>query len=533
MRFVIVLIVTVVVFPTVGWAGPANSVSFKSLLDEMLNRDLLARSPDPCYTCRQASSYERTSVSPNQSGWYANHDWSHFIRSERNQGRIEWVMLDVEGPGAIVRIWAGGVVKQGVIRFYLDGSKTPTIEGNVYEIISGGALVGEPFSAVRSRGHNLYLPIPYAKSCKITFDGPNYWQTGKRVQRFWYNVNYRKYESGTAVETFQLSDLKAAGNQLELVGTSLLRSESGGLGQLTSIGKAGQVTALAANDSVKINIKGPGSIRDISLKVEAEDVAQALRSLVLVITFDGKETVWCPVGDFFGSGFGLNPFGGWWRTVGKDGMLCCRWVMPFAESCTVALQNYGKQTVGIREGRIFHGPWDWDDRSLYFHSAWRQQRGIDAQARQGQDFNYITIHGKGVYAGDTLSLHNGAAGWWGEGDEKIFVDDEVFPSHFGTGTEDYYGYSYGNAAFFEAPFHAQPRGKGNNSIAYSTNTRTRSLDAIPFHESLRLDTELWHWASTKLTCAVATYWYATQDSTCNVFSDIAAAAAKIDPEVSQ
>jgi hypothetical protein len=132
-----------------------------------------------------------------------------------------------------------------------------------------------------------------------------------------------------------------------------------------------------------------------------------------------------------------------------------------------------------------------------------------------------------------LSLHNGAAGWWGEGDEKIFVDAEVFPSHFGTGTEDYYGYSYGNAASFEAPFHAQPRGKGNNAVAYTTNTRTRGLDAIPFDKSLRLDMELWHWASTKLTCAVATHWYATQDSTCNVFSDVAAAAAKIDPEVSQ
>jgi len=31
--------------------------------------------------------------------------------------------------------------------------------------------------------------------------------------------------------------------------------------------------------------------------------------------FDGKETVWCPVGDFFGSGIGLHPLQGWYRTV--------------------------------------------------------------------------------------------------------------------------------------------------------------------------------------------------------------------------
>ena len=48
--------------------------------------------------------------------------------------------------------------------------------------------------------------------------------------------------------------------------------------------------------------------------------------------------------------------------------------------------------------------------------------------------------------GDTLALHNGAAAWWGEGDEKIFVDGETFPSHFGTGSEDYYGYSFGEYA---------------------------------------------------------------------------------------
>ncbi|MHC4354687.1 MAG: DUF2961 domain-containing protein [Planctomycetota bacterium] len=527
----VLLIVTVGVLGTVVRAGSADPVSFSSLLAEMVNRELLARSPDPYYTCRQASSYERTSVSANQSGWYANRDWSHFIRAEHNQGRTEWVMLDAEGPGAIVRIWAGGVVKEGVIRFYLDGSKRPTIEGNVYEIISGGRLIAEPFSGVRSRGHNLYLPIPYAKSCKITFDGPNYWQTGVRVQRFWYNVNYRTYEPGTSVETFQLEDLKTAGKQLEDVGASLLNPKiwptTGGWPNKALEGQ------IAPNDMRERIVAGPGAIEDISVKVEAEDVAQALRSLVLVLIFDGKQTVWCPVGDFFGSGFGLNPFHGWWRTVERDGTLRCRWVMPFAENCTIRLQNYGRQTVTVREGRISQERWNWDDRSLYFHSAWRHQKGIEVQGRQGQDFNFVAIRGKGTYVGDTLSLHNGAAGWWGEGDEKIFVDAEVFPSHFGTGTEDYYGYSYGNAASFEAPFHAQPRGKGNNAVAYTTNTRTRGLDAIPFDKSLRLDMELWHWASTKLTCAVATHWYATQDSTCNVFSDVAAAAAKIDPEVSQ
>jgi len=440
-------------------------------------------------------------------------------------------MLDAKGPGCVVRIWVGGMVKEGVVRFYLDNSETPAIEGEVYDIIGGPGLIDEPFSAVRSRGHNLYLPIPYARHCKVTFDGPNFWQTNDGNHRFWYNINYRTYGPNTVVQTFESRDLKAARKQLEHVRSCLLHPEDSL--NVRELRKAAMEGKVSPNRVLERTIRGPGAVRNISLQVEAKDLPQALRSVVLVLTFDGKRTVWCPLGDFFGSGFGLNPFRGWWRTVEKSGRLSCRWIMPFAESCRVGIYNYGQQTVVIRDAQILYSPWKWDDRSLYFHSTWRQQQDIAVKARQGQDFNYVTIRGKGTYVGDTLSLHNGASAWWGEGDEKILVDGELFPSHFGTGTEDYYGYSYGHPAFFEAPFHAQPRGKGNNSVGYSTNTRTRSLDGIPFKDSLCVEMELWHWASTKLTCAVTTYWYATRDSTCNVFSDIAGVSASIDPNVSQ
>jgi hypothetical protein len=37
----------------------------------------------------------------------------------------------------------------------------------------------------------------------------------------------------------------------------------------------------------------------------------------------------------------------------------------------------------------------------------------------------------------------------------------VFPSHFGTGTEDYYSYAHCRPEAFSSPFHAQPYGDGN------------------------------------------------------------------------
>ncbi|MEM1061290.1 MAG: DUF2961 domain-containing protein, partial [Planctomycetota bacterium] len=131
--------------------------------------------------------------------------------------------------------------------------------------------------------------------------------------------------------------------------------------------------------------------------------------------------------------------------------------------------------------------------------------------------------GRGVYVGDTLTVFNPVQRWWGEGDEKIFVDGESFPSIFGTGTEDYYGYSWGGRStdFYEHPFHAQPRShiynKGNrksgdehNTQGYSTETRTRSLDTIPFQSGLKLDMEVWSWADCEMSYGVGTYWYESE-----------------------
>ena len=67
-----------------------------------------------------------------------------------------------------------------------------------------------------------------------------------------------------------------------------------------------------------------------------------------------------------------------------------------------------------------------------------------------------------MYVGDCLTLFNTVYAWRGEGDEKIYVDGESFPSHFGTGTEDYYGYAWCRPERFTGhPFIAQPDGSGN------------------------------------------------------------------------
>ncbi len=92
---------------TGGWAvdTPATSgdISLALLLDDMTNLARLPEFPAPAYSCRQFSSYDRASKSPGYPSWFANNDCGQYLRVEDKDGRKEYVMMDAQGPGAIVR----------------------------------------------------------------------------------------------------------------------------------------------------------------------------------------------------------------------------------------------------------------------------------------------------------------------------------------------------------------------------------------------------------------------------------------------
>jgi len=524
----------IAVIALLGAAAPAKGVeevNFESLLREMVDRDSLARIPAPYYTCRQFSSYDRDSKEPGGAGWFANWDRSQFIRVDTKEGGTEHVLMDADGPGAVVRFWGtwhgskGEPFTNGTLRVYIDHGDTPVIEGPIVDALSGGALTGEPLSAscspltdFKRRAHNLYLPIPYAEHCTITYESDAITDAGAHEgEALYYQINTRTYDRNTAVRSFSLDDLKRAGELLARVQHDLARSPTAG-------GDLEEKTAsanLAPGGSLSFELEGPAAIEELVLKIDAADRAQALRSTVVEIEFDGVRTVWCPVGDFFGTGHQLSAYKTWYTEVGRDGTLACYWVMPFAESARVVFRNLGDQAVDVDLGLVRSGPWTWDDRSLYFHAAWRQYAHRRTRAHMGmsgehaEDLNYIEIRGAGRYVGDALAVFNGAKAWWGEGDEKIYVDGEAFPSHIGTGTEDYYSYAWCRPEFFETPFHAQPEGGGNLTGGFSVNCRFRALDAIPFKRSLRFDMELWHWAATRINFAPATMWYAMRGAAWN------------------
>ena len=488
-------------------------VTLESLLGEMTDYAAVALWPEPEFTCKQASSYDRGTVAPDKPGWFANSDQNQFIRTETTQGRTEKVMLDADGPGCIVRFWlTTDRNKQGVLRFYLDGAAEPALAFPAYDLLSGDLKIGPPliqphpgYRPDSNGGNNCYLPIPYARHCKIT------WEEGGQSARY-YQINYRTYAAGTAVQTFSRAALEAARPTIERVNKALLAPQDEPQGQTIT-----KETELAAGGEHALRLPpGPAAVRRLELRVPAGQLVsseRALRSLVLQMTCDGENTVWCPVSDFFGSGVGLNHLQSWYRTVLTNGTMVCRWVMPYQREARITLANLAEQPIRVSL-RATLGPWSWDDRSMHFHAVWRYEAGL--RTLPHRDWNFVKLAGRGVYMGDTLALFNPIATWYGEGDEKIWVDGESFPSHVGTGTEDYYGYSYAPQPAHQTPFCGEPRIDQPMTQGHNTSTRTRNLDGIPFHRSLQFDIELISWKPTTLTYAATTYWYAFPGISSNV-----------------
>jgi hypothetical protein len=81
-----------------------KEINLSTLLNEMVDRDQITRFPQNGYQCLQASSYNRESVSPDKPGWCADSDGIGFIRTEINNGKEEWVIMEDDGPGVITKI---------------------------------------------------------------------------------------------------------------------------------------------------------------------------------------------------------------------------------------------------------------------------------------------------------------------------------------------------------------------------------------------------------------------------------------------
>lgn len=499
----VTIVVAVLSTPQAG----GNPVTLESLLNEMIDRNALAANPEPAYTCRQFSSYDRRSTNPldqSDEGWFANSDAGHYLRIEERSGRAEAVMVDAAGPGAVVRIWSAN--PKGTLRIYIDEGDDPVLETPMAALLSGEGVISPPLAATRARGANLYLPIPYAKRCVITTDDG---------EGMYYHINTRTYEEGTVVESIGRDSIADAADAIAATGRALL-SEYIHAVRPRLTGSHGILPGSTVVAWEAAN--GPAAITTMTVTLNPDlsygevDLATLLRASILRIEFDGEQTVECPLGDFFGAGPSAADYHSWPFVTREARLFTSRWIMPFAKSARITITNHASAQLWAWV-EVETSPQLWTDASMHFHADWRSER--DMPTRPRRDWSYIEVSGRGVFVGDALSVTNPVEDWWGEGDEKIYVDGEAFPSHFGTGTEDYYGYAWCSSEVFEAPLHNQPRCDGPGNYGQTTINRFRALDAIPFKKSLKVDMEVWHWRECDVSYSAMTYWYGMPGATSN------------------
>ena len=480
-------------------ANAAGTVTLESLLAEMCDPVAVARLPDPPYQSLQASSYNRASEARDQAdqgatGWFADSDGTGFIRVEKNaRGADEWVLMEHAGPGCITKMWTPffyfNFQERGGpnIRVYLDGATEPVLDEPFIALTRGEGSFKPPFGAATARAGNTYLPIAFARGAKITLT----------AKPFYNIINYRAYPEGTSVRTFRREDLVEHAERIAEAGRMLYEAAGDTSVDLCSPNQAGVIYQDALPGRLP---RGPAAISWFSFRLNDEFKANPglLRSTILKIECDGETTVWCPIGDFFSCPDAIHPYHTWQRTVKEDGVFTCRWPMPYREEAKISLGRLNGEKelpIEILAGTI---SWKWDDRSMHFHATWRPDELLPGTPFQ--DWNFVDVAGSGVYVGDTWTVLNPTHGWWGEGDEKIYVDgawDAKFPTHFGTGTEDYYGWAGGvnptREDEFDEPFLANVRVggvDGNHTRGFNILTRTRALDAIPFSKRLRFDMEI-------------------------------------------
>ncbi len=232
-----------------------------------------------------------------------------------------------------------------------------------------------------------------------------------------------------------------------------------GLGQGWKVSPSIEIAS--GEDRLLADIEGPGAIQHIWCTTKGGH----WRNLILRISWDdaAAPAVECPLGDFFACGWERYAHVNSLAVCVNPGRgLNCYWEMPFRTRARVTLENRDDEPVTLYYQIDYQlGPVSGD--RAHFHAAFQRTNPVKFKA-----VHTILdgIRGQGQYVGTYVAWGVNSCGWWGEGELKVFIDDdEDFPTICGTGTEDYFGGAYNFDIGTCEP--DQPRGYTAFSTAYA------------------------------------------------------------------
>jgi hypothetical protein len=287
-----------------------------------------------------------------------------------------------------------------------------------------------------------------------------------------------------------------------------------------------------------LEIEGAGVVTHIWFTINSPDPMH-LKNLVLRAWWDGEASpsVEVPIGDFFGLGLGQYfTYQSALLAVAPIKALNAYFQMPFSHSARITLTNEGSVRTDSLYFAIDYITFPALPAGVgRFHAQYRQAApcpslpGNPGEKNLNGANNYVFMEaaGKGHFVGVTHSVVQNKDGWFGEGDDMIFIDGDVLPTINGTGTEDYYNgaWDFGGQSFaYEhngAPLMVTPEKKGGRYCLYRWHTES----PIAFEKSIRVTIEHGTDNDRSDNFYSTAYWYQTEPHA--AFPKLPAAADRV------
>ena len=307
-------------------------------------------------------------------------------------------------------------------------------------------------------------------------------------------------------------------------------------------GNDDRVTLAPGGTATLLDVAGAGTVTHVWMTVATERSLRRpldrrrdlLRRLVLRAWWDGEDSpsVAVPLGDFFGVGHGRTtnftslPL----QMSPQDGRGMTSWFpMPFGDGARIEVTS---EVPDERVHLYFYVDYEeldaLDDGIGRFHAQWRranptagvaQGRASNAEFQFGGtnldgagNYTILEATGHGHYVGCVLNIHNLrrtlGSNWYGEGDDMIFIDGDVWPPTLhGTGTEDYVGTAWCPRQSYHSPYQGITLPGGRNWRGQISLYRFHVEDPVVFERSIRVSIEHGHANKRSDDWSSVAYWY--------------------------
>ncbi|TLS49026.1 DUF2961 domain-containing protein [Paenibacillus antri] len=374
-----------------------------------------------------------------------NADWDWWLYRERD----EWVIFDVDGPGCIYNFVQHRYPesREPTFRFYFDGEEAPRFEIKPSEFGSKAPFVAPladaylgpedngrgPIRVVRS-----FVPMPFAKSCRVTTDlrlkGPNKGDGG------WGHIVYHAYDTADEVRTF--TGTESYDRLLDMW------RNVGSDPKPTAPSDAHAVERLELRPGESTTVleeRGPGSVEAIVAEL-AHAKPDDLMNVWIRATWDehADADVECPIGVFFANELGIHPVGVLSHGRRPDGTFYHYFPMPYWRSARIELVNKGGEPVTFAR---------WETRTTTARNAlyeegrtgyFRSTPYYRAKATHGADSVIGRIAGRGhLVAGHVTGVTRKPGLISCEGDVRVHIDGIATPQVESDGSESWVCYGWG------------------------------------------------------------------------------------------